>query len=184
MRRLVWASMPFDRCPHEDNLLPSFFKSCAWMILKRLWQCAGWSEPSLGAHTRRYVFWRCGVYSFTGWSWDRLLAYVLNTHSHEARRQAMIKKYERFLHRWTPGYIWAQLQSRQRPAKIQISLHICAVWSESSLGAFLIDKDTKCLHADNEDSDQTTWMRWLIWVLVGAHVRRYVVFTLLLICRT
>ena len=43
-----------------------------------------------------------------------------------------------------------------RKAKIQISLRIRAVWSESSLGAFWIDKDVdKFLHADNEDSDQT-----------------------------
>ena len=52
-----------------------------------------------------------------------------------------------------------------RPAKIQISLRIRAVWSESSQSAFWIAKDRKFLHADNEDSDQTTWMRRLIWVL-------------------
>ena len=34
-----------------------------------------------------------------------------------------------------------------RPAKIQISLHIRAVWSESSLGAFWIAKDAKFLYA-------------------------------------
>ena len=51
-----------------------------------------------------------------------------------------------------------------RPAKIQISLRIRAVWSESSLGAFWIAKDAKCLRADNEDSDQT---RRLILVFVG-----------------
>ena len=48
------------------------------------------------------------------------------------------------------------------PAKIQISLRIRAVWSESSLGAFCIVKDAKFLHADNEDSDQTARMRRLI----------------------
>ena len=36
-------------------------------------------------------------------------------------------------------------------AKIQISLRIRAVWSESSLGAFWIAKIAKFLHADNED---------------------------------
>ena len=54
-----------------------------------------------------------------------------------------------------------------RPAKIQISLRIRAVWSESSLSAFSIAKDTKILYADNEDSDQTARMRRLIWVFVG-----------------
>ena len=38
-----------------------------------------------------------------------------------------------------------------RPVKIQISLRISAVWSESSLGAFRIAKDAKFLYADNED---------------------------------
>ena len=40
---------------------------------------------------------------------------------------------------------------RVRQAKIQISLRIRAVWSESSLGAFLIAWDTTFHHADNED---------------------------------
>ena len=40
-----------------------------------------------------------------------------------------------------------------RLAKIQISLLIFAVWSESSLGSFWIAKDATFLHADNEDSD-------------------------------
>ena len=52
-------------------------------------------------------------------------------------------------------------------AKIQISLRIRAVWSESSLGAFWIAKDAKFLYADNEDYDQTARMRRLIWVFVG-----------------
>ena len=46
--------------------------------------------------------------------------------------------------------------------KLQISLRICAVWSESLLGAFWIAKDAKFLRADNEDSNQTTQMRRLI----------------------
>ena len=36
-------------------------------------------------------------------------------------------------------------------AKIQIGLHISTVWSESSMGAFLITGVVKYLHADNED---------------------------------
>ena len=40
-----------------------------------------------------------------------------------------------------------------RPAKIQISLRVRAVWSESSLCTFYIAKDANFLHADNEDSD-------------------------------
>ena len=53
------------------------------------------------------------------------------------------------------------------PAKVQIRLHICAVWSEPSLGAFWISKDTKLLHADNEDYNQIAQVHSLIWVFVG-----------------
>ena len=43
----------------------------------------------------------------------------------------------------------------------------CAVWSESSLGAFWIAIDAKVLHADNGDSNQPARMRRLIWVFFG-----------------
>ena len=49
-----------------------------------------------------------------------------------------------------------------RQVKIQISLRIRAGWSESSLGAFWIAKDTKFLNAGSEDSDQRARMRRLI----------------------
>ena len=49
-----------------------------------------------------------------------------------------------------------------RPGKIQISLRIRAVWSESSLRAFWIAKYAKCLRADDEDSDQTAQMGWAV----------------------
>ena len=40
-----------------------------------------------------------------------------------------------------------------RPAKTQISLGIRPVWSESSLRAQWVAKNTSFLHADSEDSD-------------------------------
>ena len=57
-----------------------------------------------------------------------------------------------------------------RSAKIQISLHIRAVWSESSLCTFWTAKDAKNLHADNKD-----WSDWadaqaelsLLWALMS-----------------
>ena len=61
-----------------------------------------------------------------------------------------------------------------RPAKIQISLRIRTVWSESSLGAFWVDKDIKFNDADDEDSDETARMRRMIWVFLCAQNRRYV----------
>ena len=68
-----------------------------------------------------------------------------------------------------------------RPEKIQISLRIRAVWSKSSLGAFWKAKDTKSLHADNEDSDRTARMRRLIWDFVGRTCQkvRFLTFRLL-----
>ena len=48
------------------------------------------------------------------------------------------------------------------PAKIQIRLRECAVWSESMLGEFWITNKTKFLHPDNKDSAR---MRRLIWIM-------------------
>ena len=59
--------------------------------------------------------------------------------------------------------IWLQRQKKYEylqtyfaPAKIQISLRIRVVWSESSLGAFWTAKDAKFLHADNKDYSDCT----------------------------
>ena len=57
-----------------------------------------------------------------------------------------------------------------RPAKTQISLGICPVWSESSLCAQWVAKDPSFLHVDSEDSDQTGRMPRLIWVFTGRTV--------------
>ena len=59
-----------------------------------------------------------------------------------------------------------------RPTKIQLSLCISTVWSESSLSAFWILKDTRFPHPINEDSDQISQPRWFEYSM-GAHVRRY-----------
>ena len=48
----------------------------------------------------------------------------------------------------------------------------CANQNLSSLGAFWLPKDAKFLHVDNKDSDQTVWMRRLIWVFVGSTCQR------------
>ena len=52
---------------------------------------------------------------------------------------------------YTSRHIRKHTCEHVHPAKIQISLYISAVWSEISLGAFWIAKDTKFLYADNED---------------------------------
>ena len=63
------------------------------------------------------------------------------------QQQKNHKQKSRNVRKRTFGYV--------RSAKIQISLCIRAVWSESSLGAFAIAKNAKFLQADNEVSYQT-----------------------------
>ena len=67
------------------------------------------------------------------------------------------------------------------PAKIQISLRIRAVWSESSLGAFWIAKYANILQAASEDSIQTAQMRRLNCVFVGRTCQKVRFLTLRLI---
>ena len=54
-----------------------------------------------------------------------------------------------------------------RPAKTQISLGICPVWSESSLSAWRNLGSLATQWAHSEDSDQTGWMPRLTWVIAG-----------------
>ena len=49
-----------------------------------------------------------------------------------------------------------------RPVKIQIRLRFRAVWSESSVCAFLIAKDAKFLYTNSKDSNKTARIRRLI----------------------
>ena len=44
--------------PMKQNRQPWLSKICLVKILIRLRACAGWSESSLDAYVRRYVFWR------------------------------------------------------------------------------------------------------------------------------
>ena len=60
------------------------------------------------------------------------------------------------------------------PAKTQISLGICPVWSESSLCAQWVAKDRSSLCADSEDPAQTGWLPRLIWVFAGRTVILFV----------
>ena len=70
-----------------------------------------------------------------------------------------------------------------RPAKIQISLHILAVWSEHPLGAFWIYKTATSLWVDSVDSEQTVRMRRLIWAFVGRIYQKVRFLTVKLVCR-
>ena len=84
----------------------------------------------------------------------------------------MIKNNDRFKWNYTPTYLVEPPRDKTnkvsvRPAKTQISLGIRPVWSESSLCAQWVAKDSSFLHADSEDSDQTRRMHRLIWVFAG-----------------
>ena len=54
-----------------------------------------------------------------------------------------------------------------RPAKTQISLGICPVWSESSLSAWRTAGSLAIHWAHNKDSGHTELMPRLIWVFAG-----------------
>ena len=66
------------------------------------------------------------------------------------------------------------------PAKTQISLGICPVWSESSLCAQCVAKDPSFLHADVEDSDQSGRMPRLIrWSVFAGRRCHFVGFVMM-----
>ena len=54
-----------------------------------------------------------------------------------------------------------------RPAKTQISLGICPVWSQSLLSTWRNIGPLTTYWANSEDPDQTGQMPWLIWVFAG-----------------
>ena len=60
--------------------------------------------------------------------------------------------------------LWQNNKMTVHPAKTQISLGICPVWSEPSLCTQWVAKDPRFLHADSEDSDHPLS---LIWVFAG-----------------
>ena len=72
------------------------------------------------------------------------------------------------------------------PAKTQINLGICPVWSESSLSTWGKLKSLAIIRAHNEASYQTGWMSRLIWVFAGrkGHFVGFVMRRLILLCLT
>ena len=80
--------------------------------------------------------------------------------------------------RWNMSCSMTKPKWPERPAKIQISLGIRPVWSESPLSTKWVAKGPRFLHADSEDSDQTGWMPRLIWVF-AARTCHFVGFVML-----
>ena len=62
---------------------------------------------------------------------------------------------------------WVNVHFDVHPSEIQISLHIRAVWSESSLSGRINVAPLAIQNAPSEDSDQTSRMRRLIWIFTG-----------------
>ena len=56
----IWSETSLS----EETMHPRLSKTRPVKILIRLRECAVWSESSLGAHVRRYVFWRYGCVGY------------------------------------------------------------------------------------------------------------------------
>ena len=79
------------------------------------------------------------------------------------------------LHKW---YLYRNIRKRileiLRPAKTQTMLHICAVWSETSLAAWRHFASLVIQYAPSEDSDQTARCAGWSESSLDARIRRYV----------
>ena len=74
-----------------------------------------------------------------------------------------------------PQRQWMYLnEGHMRPAMIQISLRIRAVWSESSVYALWRVKEVKFLRADDEDWSHYADAQTDLSLPFGAHIRRYI----------
>ena len=82
----------------------------------RLRVCAGWFEPSLGAHVSRHAFSRCSFYKYLEGCRKSYCPWLIILRCPD----------EETLHPWLPK-TW--------PVKILIRLRICEDWSELLLGA-------------------------------------------------
>ena len=116
------------RWPHEKIVHPYLSTMWSVKILIRLHERSVWSDSSLSIHVRRYVSW-LSLKCQPSSSWNKLYM-----------SQRITKPTKWHVH----------------PAKTQIRLGICSVWSESSLCAQWVAKDPSFLYADSKDSNQTT----------------------------
>ena len=61
IRAATSQNVPSDICAQRSFRSQSFFMRTTKTLI-RLRGCAGWSESSLGAHVRRYIFLRCSSF--------------------------------------------------------------------------------------------------------------------------
>ena len=145
-------------CPHEKALGPKLPTGRIVKHLTRLGRYQGWSESSLGARVISLVLSCYGANIF----FFNIFA-VLNSINQDQTQSCEAFDFGRHclhlsLHMTT---------NDERQTKTQINLDIRPVWSESSVCALWVVKDSSFLRADSEDSDQTVWMPRLIWVIDG-----------------
>ena len=100
-RASTWANVPSDMCAQrrlesacssaqsDQSSLSAWRNFHPWLstihpvkIVIRLCECAGWSESSLDAHVRRYVFPLCGSYPATCIRNSLLLTLIINLLHH------------------------------------------------------------------------------------------------------
>ena len=154
--RSAWASAQPDqslRCPHEETFGPQLPIERTAKTLIRLGGCPGWSESSLGAKTillvlswggsnvREYpAMCQCQVWNLCCSPGQRE-PYTFNIQTLQLQYQNI----SLFLMTWVQlKAMWCNSEISEprhdktnkmsvRPAKTQISLGICPVWSESLL---------------------------------------------------
>ena len=112
--------------------------------------CHGILSPSFGNITLRFYHSRI-------FGCPKCFFYGNQNRDHESKNS--IKKLS---HLMTKPTKWSV-----RPAKTQISLGICPVWSESSLSAWRNIGSLTTYWVHSEDSDQSRQMPRLIWVFAG-----------------
>ena len=146
---------PSLRCSHEETLGPlSYSMSTQWRLIR-----LGWSESSLGA---QLFCWFCHEVA-------HMFYLLFLTETFWTLNRCCILQRSIWAFTYEPQHDKTNKMS-VRPAKTQISLGICPVWSVSSLCTQWVAKDQSFLHVDSEDPDQTGQMPRLIWVFTGGTV--------------
>ena len=130
-------------------------------------RCAVWSVPPLVAYNNRALFQRCSSNNDTKVNvstkfWVYTLAMLKPVCPYTKGKHAMQSRY------WavTSGNVPSEMCA-QRRFRSDCACSLCAVWSESSLGAFRIASDAKFPHLDTDNSNHGSLS------LLSAHVRRF-----------
>ena len=167
--RAVWSETSLSAWTNFASL--AIQNMCPVKILIKQSECAGWSESSLSAHVRRYIFWRCDA-NFIDVA---KLAEKYTTDSHpidkgfwecvKLARDSQLGISILPKHNPVPLLYYYRIPNSilQTPSqftnyKIACSpsqdsdqLHVRLVWSESLYLTLWVVKEPKCLQVDSED---------------------------------